>query len=279
MYICLPLHIKLLGPRTPLCAMRCVLISGASRGIGAAIAQRLARCRDTTVVLTGRSVETPSHSALHGTLHDVARQIRADGGRAEVVALDVRDDAQIERVVRHAVDRHGGIDVLINNASAIDVRSRPPTERVDLMHQVNARGTLLLGRACLDTLAQRKGQVVTLSPPLDSLEEWIGHAPLPYALSKYGMTLATLGLSSRVKANCLWPKRTVATAATRMLEAHSGTPFYSAGRPPSYFAEAVARLLESDHSGRALLDEELLPNDDDSAPLDMFVGAAPKNEA
>lgn len=250
---------------------RVALITGASRGIGAAIGRRLARHADTTVVLTGRSTKAPSHPTLAGTLEDVARDIRHDGGRVEVEKLDVRDADAIRSIVNRIVERHGGIDVLVNNASAIDIRPAPPADRIDLMHTANCRGTLLMNLACIDTLEQRGGQILTLSPSLESMHRWLTGPALPYAVSKYGMTLATLGLSKRVKANCLWPKRTIATAATRMLEERVHEPYFSAGRDPDYFAEAVERVLQSSDSGRALLDEDVLPHPDERAPLDMFV--------
>lgn len=252
-----------------------VFITGASRGIGAAIARRAGR-DGANVVLASRSLGAPSHARLEGTLEDVAHEVEEAGGRALPLALDVRDEAQIEAAVATTVSHFGGLGVLVNNASAIDLAPDAPVAKLDLMYQVNARGALLCGRHCLPHLREApRGHVLALAPPVLSLEpRWIApHAG--YTLSKYGMTLATLGMAGRgVCANTLWPKRVVATAATRMLEQQTGVPVFSQGRSADYVAEAAHAIVCSHLSRHMLLDEDVLPlsmtQDQPRAPLDVF---------
>ena len=259
-----------------------VMITGASRGIGEAIALRVAR-DGANVVLAGRSLSEPSHRALRGTLEAVADKVERAGGRALPIALDVRDEAQIGAAVRGAVSHFGSLDALVNNASAIDIGPHPPAARIDLMHQVNARGALLCGRHCAPHLGRGKhrGHILSLAPPVrGGLEpRWI--APHPgYTMSKYGMTAATLAFAPELCANTLWPARVVATAATEMLERQTGRPVFSRGRDPAFTAAAAHRLLCSDLSGQMLLDEEVLPPPRpteagaEAAPVDLFVDPA-----
>ncbi len=245
------------------------LITGASRGIGAALARRLAK-EGSTIILTGRSLQSPSHAKLDGTLNDVASEIRRRGGRAFSYELDVANPVQIREIAEMVEGKHGGLDLLVNNASAIDVRPDVPIKHVDLMHDVNSRGTMLMNRSFLPLLKRRSGQIVTISPPLENHTRWLSLA-LPYSLSKYGMTLSTIGVSLDIKANCLWPKRTISTAATRMLEEQTNVPYYSRGRDVEYFVDAALKLVDTDISGKTLLDEDLVANADVAAPLDMFV--------
>ena len=251
-----------------------VFITGASRGIGRAIALRAAD-DGANVVLTGRSLTAPSHDKLAGTLEETAALVEQRGGRALPLALDVRDDAQIRDAVTAAATHFGSLDILVNNASAIDLDPEAPPDRMDLMHQVNARGALLCGRHCLPHLRRSgRGHILSLAPPVRQLEpRWIAPHPA-YTMSKYGMTLATLAYQPYVNCNTLWPKRVVATAATRMLEERTGLPVYTRGRSPEFTAEAAARVLCSDLTGQTLLDDEVLPppaGRDDQAPLDLFV--------
>ena len=250
-----------------------MLVTGASRGIGAAFSKRIAR-DGAHVVLTGRSAESPSHPRLQGTLSELAEEIRTAGGSADVFALDVRDERRVSSVVKRVIETHKRLDVVVNNASAIDISPTPRQKNAALMLDVNARGTMMVNLATLSELKRTGGQILSLSPPLDDFQKWLPMAP-PYAVSKYGMTMATIGFAAHVKANCLWPKRTVATAATAMLEARVGTAYHSAGRSADYFAEAMLTLLtNSSLTGKTLLDEDVLPydgDDSDKAPLDMFV--------
>ena len=261
------------APPRPL-ARRVVLITGGARGIGAALARRLA-ADGAHVVLAGRSVEAPSSRKLQGTLLGTARAIAAAGGVAFVQPLDVTDAADVRRAVARVAREHGGIDVLVNNASAVDPSARPTQESMDRMHATNARGTLACNAACLPHLKERRGQILTFSPPLPGMERWLSTMPA-YAMSKYGMTMATLAYAQEVRANTLWPTRSVRTAATRMLEDRSGVPYHTLGRSPDYFAAAAREVLVAapEETGRMLLDEQVLPHAPDEAPMDAFVGDA-----
>ena len=200
---------------------RTLLISGGSRGIGLAIALRAATDGANVVLLA--KTDQP-HPRLPGTVHTAADEIRAAGGQAVAVVGDVREDADIERAVAAAVDSFGGIDAVVNNASAIDL-SRTldlAPKRYDLMADVNARGTFMLTRAALPHLLKSPNpHVLTLSPPLNLEPRWLG-AHVGYMLSKYAMTLATLGFAEEfradgIAANTLWPRTTIATAAVQNL--------------------------------------------------------------
>ena len=214
-----------------------VFVTGASRGIGAAFG-KMAASLGARVILASRSVDAPSHDRLSGSLMDVKNDIDRVGGSAHIIHLDTRDDARISAVANEIVARWGRLDLLVNNASAIDLRQHPPVEVADLVHSVNTRGTMLLNQAFLPVLKESDGQILTISPPLEDWQTWSRVAPA-YVASKYGMTLHTIGLAHEVKANCLWPKRTIATAATRMLERNTGVAYHSKGRSPSYFAQAL----------------------------------------
>ena len=214
----------------------------------------------------------PSSRKLQGTLDVTARAITPSGGVDYVQPLDVTDARDVRRDVNCVVRDHGGIDVLVNNASAVDPRPHPNLESVDRMHSTNARAALLCNAACVPHLAERGGQILSFSPPLPGLERWLSTMPA-YAMSKYGMTMATLAFAHEVRANSLWPKRTVRTAATRMLEDKTGVPYFTQGRSPDYFAEAARDLLvrADAPTGRMFLDEHILPHAPDEAPLDIFV--------
>lgn len=254
------------------------LITGGARGIGLEVGKRLAR-DGAHVVLAGRSLARPSSSKLEGTLLDAARAIHAEGGVCVVHRMDVTTAADVRDTVARVVRQHGGLDVLVNNASAVDVTPRPGQASVDRMHFTNARATQACIDACLPHLVARQGKVLTLSPPMDpsspaSLHRWLQTMPA-YALSKYGMTMATLACAHVVDANTLWPRKAVRTAATKMLEAKTGVPYYSRGRSAAYVAEAArdVLLLPAGTTGRMFLDEDVLPHEEDDAPLDAFVDA------
>lgn len=253
-----------------------VLVTGASRGIGAAVARAFARAHgpDCSVALLARSLAVPSHDGLAGTLADTARDVEAHGARAVAFGVDFRDGERVRGAVRDAVHELGGLDVLVNNASALWARPRVSPKTMDLMLHVNTRSTLVCLQECADALEASEGAVVSLSPPVrPGRLEWLADHPA-YTVSKYGMTLATLSAATdRVRANCLWPRHLVATAATRSLESVVPGAF-TKGRPPDDVARAVHSLaLRRDLNARTLLDDEVLALPPTEAPLDAFVDA------
>ena len=255
-----------------------VLITGASRGLGAAIARAFARHHgaDAQIALLGRSGASPSHRTLKGTLRETQRDVEEHGALGVPFEVDLRDGEQLARTLKGVLHTFGGLDVLINNASVLRPERTLPAKRMDLVHAVNARATLLCLQECHDALeASSCGSVVTIAPPVRlGRLEWIARSPA-YTLSKYQMSLATLAAASaRVRANCLWPKRTVATAATKMLEERGIMPgAHSKGRSADAVAEAVHLLAtRSTLNASAVLDEDLVTFDHGhDAPLDAFV--------
>lgn len=261
-----------------------VLITGASRGIGAAVARAFARHHgekeDCVLALLGRSLSSPSHASLKGTLLDTAREVERLGAAAVPLYVDARDGNALRRTVQDAVHSLGGLDVLVNNASALVLPSSASLKHMDLVHAVNARATMLCLDGCREALSQSSstGSVVTLSPPLRlGRLDWISQHGVPYTLSKYGMTLATLAeASDRVRANCVWPRYTVATSATARLEASGSLPHaHSRGRAADDVGEAVYRVaMHPTWNARTLLDDEAwpeMPPPPKGAPLDAFV--------
>lgn len=244
-----------------------VFITGSTRGIGREIALRCAR-DGAKVVITGKTVSP--HPKLPGTIHSVAEEVLQVGGQALALQLDVRDEQAIQIAVAQTVEQFGGIDVLINNASAISLTSTLDTtaKRLDLMWDVNMRATFLVSQACIPHLKKSSNpHILTLSPPLNLDAKWL--APhLAYTLSKYGMSLCTLGMarefadgSSGVKAigvNCLWPRTTIATAA---IEYNFPESVLRASRKPAIVADAAHHILMRDSascSGNFFIDEEVL---------------------
>ena len=194
-----------------------IFITGSSRGIGREIALRCAR-DGANLVITGKTSEP--HPKLPGTIHTVADEVQRSGGMALAIQLDVRDDAAIRDAVEQAVQRFGGIDVLVNNASAINLTPtlETPARRLDLMWDVNMRATFLASQACMPHLKKSANpHILTLSPPLNMDAKWF--APhVAYTMSKYGMSMCTLGMAREfsddgIAINCLWPRTTIATAA------------------------------------------------------------------
>jgi citronellol/citronellal dehydrogenase len=240
---------------------RTILITGASRGIGRAIALRCAR-DGANVVLAAKTVEP--HPKLSGTIHSVAAEVVAAGGQALAVPLDVRDEEAIEAAVRQAVERFGGIDVLVNNASAISLTATldTPARRFDLMHQINVRGTYLSSRACIPHLRRSANpHVLNLSPPLNLKPRWFKDH-LAYTMSKYGMSMCTLGMAAEfaqdgVAVNSLWPRTTIATAAVETFFPQA----LATSRTPEIMADAAHVILTSPSracTGRFFVDEEVL---------------------
>lgn len=225
-------------------AGRTVLMSGGSRGIGLAIALRLAREGASIAMLA--KTDKPD-ARLPGTIHTAAAQIERAGGKALAVVGDVRDQASVRDAVARCVEQFGGVDFVINNASAINLKGWGELEakHFDLMLDVNVRGTFALVNESLPHLvAAENAQVLTLSPPINMARRWLAeHAP--YTLTKYAMTMLTLGLAEQhrgiISANCLWPETLIATAAVQNVV--GGSKGMRAARSPQIMADAAAIIL------------------------------------
>ena len=241
---------------------RTLFITGGSRGIGREIALRAAR-DGANVAIAAKTAEP--HPKLQGTIHSVADEIRAAGGRALAIQLDVRDEAAIAAAIQATVDEFGGLDVLVNNASAISLTPTlaTPAKRYDLMMSVNARATFLCSQAAIPHLRRSSnGHILTLSPPLNMDPKWFaGH--VAYTMSKYGMSMCTLGMAEELKAdgvavNSLWPRTTIATAA---IEVHFPEAVIRASRTAAIMADAAHVILTSEartNTGNFHLDEDVL---------------------
>src|SRR5215217_5619016 len=240
---------------------RVMFMSGGSRGIGLAIAVRAARV-GANVAFMAKTAEP--HPKLPGTVYTAAEEIEAAGGAALPIVGDIRDAAAVEAAVAQAVDRFGRIDLVVNNASAINLVPMRDLEvkRFDLMQQINARGTFVVTRTCLPHLRESDhAHVLTLSPPLSADPRWLaGHSA--YTLSKMGMTMITLGVAADeagVGANCLWPRTIIATAAVQNLL--GGDEAMARARTPEILADAAHAILVRDPagcSGNTFLDDEVL---------------------
>ncbi|NDW01818.1 NAD(P)-dependent oxidoreductase [Salipiger sp. PrR002] len=239
-----------------------LFISGGSRGIGRAIALRAAR-DGANVVLAAKTV-TP-HPRLPGTIEDAAAEVEAQGGRALPLMLDIRDEAAVTDAVRKAEDHFGGIDIVVNNASAISLTPTAETEmkRFDLMMSVNMRGTFAVTRACLPALKQAQNpHILTLSPPPSLDPAWYG-PHVAYTISKMGMSLCVLGWAEEfrplgIAANALWPRTVIDTAALAML---GGAVQPKNCRTPQIVADAAHAILTrpaKSCSGNFFIDEEVL---------------------
>lgn len=240
-----------------------LLMSGGSRGIGLAIATRAAQ-DGANVVLLAKTAEP--HPKLEGTVHTAAAQIESAGGQALAVVGDVRSDDDVARAVDAAVDRFGGIDIVVNNASALDLRSTREIgmKQYDLMQDINARGTFLLSKAAIPHLERSPhAHVLTLSPPLDLRPKWAG-TYLAYTMAKYAMSLVTLGLAEELRdvgiaANSLWPRTTIATAAVANLL--GGAEALASSRTPLIMSDAAHAVLSRDPrscTGNFFIDEDVL---------------------
>jgi citronellol/citronellal dehydrogenase len=242
---------------------RTIFMSGGSRGIGLAIAVRAAR-DGARVALIAKTAEP--HPRLPGTIYTAAEEIEAAGGEALPIVGDIRDAETVEAAVAQTVERFGGIDVVVNNASAINLAPMRdlPVKRFDLMQQINSRGTFVVTRACLPHLRESShAHVLTLSPPLSADPRWLG-SHSAYTLSKMGMTMITLGLAadeaeSGIAANCLWPRTIIATAAVQNLL--GGDEAMMRARTPEIVADAAQAILVRDPrscTGNAFIDDEVL---------------------
>ena len=239
-----------------------LFITGASRGIGREIALRAAR-DGARIVVAAKTAEP--HPRLAGTIHTVAAEIEAAGGKALAIQLDVRDENAIAQAVARTVETFGGIDILVNNASAISLTPTlaTPAKRFDLMFGVNVRATFLCSQACIPHLGKSpNAHILTLSPPLSMQPKWFaGH--VAYTMSKYGMSMCTLGMaeelgSAGIAVNSLWPRTTIATAA---VEIHFPEAILRASRHAAIMADAAHVILTSDaraNTGNFHIDEDVL---------------------
>jgi citronellol/citronellal dehydrogenase len=244
-------------------AGKVLFVTGASRGIGEAIALRAAR-DGAKLAVVGKTDEP--HPKLRGTVHAVCAAVELAGGEALACIADIRDESAVERAVKATVDRFGGIDILVNNASAISLTPTAATsmKRFDLMHAVNTRGTFACSRECLPWLERADNpHILTLSPPPVLRADWF--APhVAYTLSKYGMSLCTLGMAAEfsrlgIAVNSLWPKTMIATAAVENLL--GGATALAGCRHPSIVADAAHHILtrsSRDFSGNFCIDEDIL---------------------
>lgn len=244
---------------------RTLFITGASRGIGLAIALRAAR-DGANVAIAAKTTEP--HPKLPGTIFTAAAQVEAAGGRALALATDIREESQVASAVQRTVQEFGGIDILVNNASAISLTGTQATDmrRFDLMHDINTRGTFLCSKLCLPHLERAPNpHILMLSPPLNIEERWF--APhLAYSLAKFGMSLCVLGLAGELRpraiaVNALWPRTVIGTAALQIAMQGARSEDLRRVRSPEILADAAHAILTRDSrsfSGHYCIDEEVL---------------------
>jgi citronellol/citronellal dehydrogenase len=263
-----------------------LFITGGSRGIGLAIALKAA-ADGANVAIAAKTVEP--HPKLEGTIHTAAAEIEKAGGKALPLAVDVRDEEAVKAAIEKTAATFGGIDIVVNNASAIQLTPVRQTDmrRFDLMHQINTRGTFMVSKYAIPHLLKAENpHILMLSPPLDMKEKWF--APhTAYSMAKFGMSLVVLGLAGelrgKVAVNALWPRTTIATAAIKNLL--GGDAMMRRSRAPAILADAAYRVFEKDKSftGNFLIDDTFLSSEgvtdfdpyraDPSQPLqvDFFV--------
>ncbi|WP_321342481.1 NAD(P)-dependent oxidoreductase [Breoghania sp.] len=244
-------------------AGKTLFITGASRGIGLAIALKAAR-EGANVTIAAKTAEP--HAKLEGTIYTAADEIEEAGGKALPLVVDVRSEESVAEAIDETVAAFGGLDILVNNASAIQLTNVRNTDmkRFDLMHQVNTRGTLMTSKYAIPHLEKSENpHILMLSPPLDMKEKWFaGHTP--YSIAKYGMSLVVLGLagelrSSGIAVNALWPRTVIATAAVQNLL--GGDAMMQASRKPEILADAAAEIFAKparDFTGNFLIDDTFL---------------------
>lgn len=240
-----------------------LFISGGSRGIGLAIALRAAR--DGANVTIAAKTDTP-HPKLPGTIHTAVEEIEKAGGRGLPVLCDIREETQVAEAVARTVERFGGIDICVNNASAIQLTGTLETDmkRYDLMHQINTRGTFLVSKMCIPHLKLASNpHILNLAPPLDMKAKWFkGH--VAYTMAKFGMSMCTLGMSAEfapagIAVNSLWPLTAIDTAAERNLL--GGETVAAMSRSPEIMADAAHAILtrsSREATGNFYIDEEVL---------------------
>jgi citronellol/citronellal dehydrogenase len=240
-----------------------VFITGASRGIGKAMALRLA-AEGANIVVAAKSVEEDPR--LGGTIYSAAKEIEAAGGKALPVQLDIRHEDQVQAAVQQAVDAFGGIDILINNASAIQLTPTEQTEskRFDLMQSINVRGTFLVGKYCIPHLKKgSNSHIITLSPPINLNPKWMG-GHIAYTITKYSMSMLALGWAAELKgagvaSNALWPRTTIDTAAVRNLL--GGEALAKMSRTTAILADAVYYIVTKPSqqcTSNTFIDEEVM---------------------
>ena len=239
-----------------------VIMSGGSRGVGLEIAKALGKDGANIAIL---AKTTEPHPTLPGTIFTAAEEIKQVGGNALPIVCDIRYEEQVEAAVEETVSKFGGIDICINNASAIHLTDtvNTPMKRYDLMHNINVRGTFMLSQKCIPHLIKGdNSHILTLSPPLDISRKWFG-ITLAYTTAKYGMSLVAHGLAEElgkhnVASNCLWPRTSLDTAAVRNV---IGEELVKGSRKPSIYADAAYAVLKRDSStctGNFFLDQDVL---------------------
>ena len=239
-----------------------VLVSGGSRGIGLAIVKKLAQ-NGANIVIAAKTVSP--HPKLPGTIYTAAKEIEELGAKCLPIQCDIRFEEQVSKAVDRSVQEFGGIDICINNASAIHLTDtiNTPMKRYDLMHNINVRGTFMLSQKCIPHLKNGdNSHILTLSPPLDIERKWFGMT-LAYTTAKYGMSLVAHGLAEElgkhnIASNCLWPRTSLDTAAVRNV---IGAELVKGSRKPSIYADAAYAVLKRDSStctGNFFLDQDVL---------------------
>ena len=240
-----------------------LFVSGASRGIGLAIAKRAAQ-DGANIILAAKTAE--EHPKLPGTIYTAADEVIESGGQALPIVCDIRDEEQVRQAVNLGVEEFGGIDICINNASAIQLTNTLQTDmkRYDLMHQINSRGTFLVSKACLPHLLKSDNpHILNLSPPLDMNPKWFG-PHVAYTMAKYGMSLCVLGMAEEFKeqgvaVNALWPRTAIATAAIK--NALGGDAIMSISRFPEIMGDAAYTILtkpSKEFTGNFCIDDTVL---------------------
>lgn len=240
-----------------------LFVSGASRGIGLAIAKRAAE-DGANIILAAKTAE--AHPKLPGTIYTAADEVIESGGQALPIVCDIRDEEQVRQAVNSGVEEFGGIDICINNASAIQLTNTLQTDmkRYDLMHQINSRGTFLVSKACLPHLLKSDNpHILNLSPPLDMNPKWFG-PHVAYTMAKYGMSLCVLGMAEEFKeqgvaVNALWPRTAIATAAIK--NALGGEAIMNISRFPEIMGDAAHVILtkpSKEFTGNFCIDDTIL---------------------